>query len=431
MNTLTLSKYKKPDKPLVVKLKGSKSFTNRALILASIANGKSRLLNASHSDDTALLVSALRELGFNITKEEDTLVVDGGIENINLKSYKINIGPAGTVVRFLTAFCSAVPGLQVELFGTERMHKRPIGDLVEALKSIGADIDYLGDEGSPPLLIRGKKLKGGKVKLSGSISSQYFTALMQISSLCEESLDIEVIGKQTSSSYIDMTASTLKSFGVELLNSNYERYTFKEHVVPKALDYHVEGDGSGASYFFGLAALIEDSIKVYNVSYDSVQGDIKFVDILKNMGCKVAYGKDDAPWVKVTGTSKLDGVETNMDLLPDCAQTLAVVAAFASGTTKITGLHTLRHKETDRIKAVQTELKKSEIETESTEDSLSIFGGNPKSATFDTYEDHRMAMSFALMASKVDEIKINEPEVVGKSFPDFFDELLALGINYK
>ncbi|MCL4151947.1 UNVERIFIED_CONTAM: hypothetical protein GTU68_003045 [Idotea baltica] len=309
------------------------------------------------------------------------------------------------------------------------MHQRPIADLVDALRQMGAEIEYQATKGCPPLKIIGKKIKGSKVSLNGNISSQYFSALMLTASLYENPLEINVIGKQTSSSYIDMTIKSLRDFGINFENDNYQHYKLSNLDKPKAINYLVEGDASGASYFWGFAALTSESVRVYNLSIDSIQGDIKFLEIIKEMGCEVNYSNSDIPWTEVKGVNKLKAVNTNMDLLPDTAQTLAVIAAFAEGRTKITGLHTLRHKETDRIQAVVNELEKSGIETKATDDSLEVLGGEPKTATYDSYDDHRMAMSFALMSCRLDDIIINDPEVVNKSFPTFFNEFQRLGIK--
>lgn len=429
MKSIKLKKFKKPDYPLEVYLKGSKSYTNRALILACLANGKSYLKNASDSDDTHLLVKGLNQLGFSVKFVDSTIEVNGGVESILPKKVTIDIGPAGTVMRFLTGLISAIPGLEVELRGSERMHQRPIADLVDALRQMGAKIEYLGTAGCPPLKIIGEKLRGAKVSLNGNVSSQYFSALMLTASLYENPLEINVVGTQTSASYIDMTIKSLKDFGVNLENDAYQNYKVNNLEVPKAIEYLVEGDASGASYFWGLGALTAENVRVYNLSIDSIQGDIKFLDIMKEMGCEVRHSNSAIPWTEVKGINNLKAVETNMDLLPDTAQTLAVIASFAEGNTKITGLHTLRHKETDRIQAVVNELRKSGIETRATDDSLEVIGGQPRAATYDTYEDHRMAMSFALISARLDNIIINEPEVVNKSFPTFFNEFQRLGIK--
>ncbi|MCO6431314.1 MAG: 3-phosphoshikimate 1-carboxyvinyltransferase [Deltaproteobacteria bacterium] len=421
-----------PSAPLSgeVFIPGSKSYTNRALILASLADGKSSLRSFSESDDSVVLCEALKKLGIRIEKQGAELYVCGSGGNFVPYKGEIDVGPAGTSMRFLAALCAFVPGCELVLKGSERMHKRPIKELTEALKTLGADIEYLGSEGCPPLLIRGVKApKKAQVRMNGSVSSQFFTALMLTASLFGE-LAIDVKGEQISKSYIDMTLSSLKAFGLEGRNESYRRYILSGSGALTPCNYQIEGDASGASYFWGLAAVSGGSIKVRNINPNSAQGDVRFPLLLKKMGCSAESGYEEGVgWILLQGSERLKGITADMSLMPDTAQTLAVIAAFASSPSRLTGLSTLRIKETDRLNALQVELKKMGITTEIGDDYIVIHPGQPGAASIATYEDHRMAMSFAVAAAKIHGIIIEEPNVVTKSFPTFWSKMKALGFS--
>lgn len=421
-----------------VVLPGSKSFTNRALVVAALASGKSTLTLASLSNDSLVLMEGLRHLGVRMERDGDTVIVygTGGV----FVPYKgsIDVGPAGTSMRFLTSVAALVPGGDIVLCGSERMHQRPIGDLVEAWRSLGADIEYLGTEGCPPLRIRGKAASayGSTVAVPGDMSSQFMTSLIQVAPLLPGGLSISVIGEQVSRSYIDMTSTVMGAFGVAIDNHSYERYDVP-HRAFVARDYQVEGDASGGSYFWGLAALAGGSIRVWNTRPDSCQGDVMFPQLLAQMGCDVrssadsddAGANEESGWIEVSRSGPLRGCVVDMEQMPDTAMTLAVVAACAEGETTITGLQTLRHKETDRLAAMKAELASVGIESDITEDSITVVGGVPHGALIRTYDDHRMAMSFALLGAVCEGILIADPDVVGKSFPRFWEEWAALGMG--
>lgn len=410
-----------------ITIPGSKSFSNRALVMASLTKGEVKLFGLSESDDTAAMRKALQLLGVNIISKNDSTIVVGNGGIFLPFSGEINIGAAGTTMRFLTSICSLVPG-EIILDGSERMRERPIGELVQALRTLGVEINYIGKENCPPFKIKGGSLKGGPVKLNGEISSQYFTSLLLISPVLENGLEIEIIGEQISKSYIDMTVDSLREHGVEVINDNYKKYITKKEAKYKAGDFYIEGDASGATYFWALAAITGNTIRVNNVLPSSSQGDMKFPDILEKMGCRVIKNEKEK-WIEVTGADKLNSIEVDMSNMPDTAQTLAVVAAFAIGKTKIKGLTTLKIKETDRLLALKNELKKMDINSEIGDDYIIIEGGKPKGAIIDTYKDHRMAMAFAVAGAKIKGIKINEPEVVSKSFPDFWEMLEQAGVE--
>lgn len=410
---------------------GSKSYTNRSLIIAALASGVSKLSLASTSSDSEAMTKALRLLGVSIEEKTGphgtTLTVEGTGGALNPYHGEINVGPAGTTMRFLTALCAAIPGIDVVLSGSERMHARPIQELVTALRDLGAEIDYLGTEGCPPLRIRSKAhLKGGTITMNGTVSSQFISAILLTAPLNTNKLTIEIAGDQISKSYIDMTLQSVREFGVSITNESYKRYLCGagQKYQPRATQ--IEGDASGASYLWGLAAVSQGKVTVQNVNPQSAQGDIHFPEVLMRMGCSVS---SDSRSITVTGPKTLKGIEIDMSNMPDVAQTLAVIAAFAQGVTTMRGLSTLRVKETDRIAALHTELEKVGIRSEPGPDYLIVHGGTPHGARIKTYDDHRMAMSFAIMSARVASIEIEEPHVVEKSFPTFWAALRESGIQ--
>jgi 3-phosphoshikimate 1-carboxyvinyltransferase len=411
-----------------VAIPGSKSYTNRALILASLAAGTSRLVGASPSEDSEVLARCLRLLGIEIeSSNEGEITVRGGPQKLKPFQGVLDVGPAGTAMRFLTALCAAIPGADITLQGSARMHQRPIHDLVIALRDAGATIEYLGTEGSPPLRIRSvRRLRGNALSISGATSSQFISAVALVTPLFEHGVSLEICGQKTSTSYIDMTLQSLADFGVIASREHYKKIKIAACDAYAPRLYQIEGDASGASYLWGIAALSGTSVTVLNVNPNSAQGDIGFPKLLECMGCSVTYQNHS---ITVRGPDRLLPIEANMELMPDTAQTLAVIAACAQGASKITGLKTLRIKETDRIQAMQTELHKVGVSSEAGPDYLIIRGSRPTGGRIATYEDHRMAMSFAMLACRTNGIVIEKPEVVAKSFPTFWRTLDQLGIR--
>jgi len=408
---------------------GSKSFTNRALVMAALSRGKSRILGYSDSDDSEILIKVLKKVGVKIIKTNKQIIIQGNGGVFKEFNGTINLGMAGTAMRFFTAVACLIPG-KIILDGNERMRQRPIAELINGLRKLGAEIRYLQKQGCPPIEISKPIKKGGVVSMNGGVSSQYFTALLLIAPVLTNGLEIKVIGKQISKSYIDMSISGLKDFGVKVKNENYRKYIVSDRERYKATRYIVEGDASGASYFWAIAAVSQGKIKVKNINPVSLQGDVKFADLLKRMGCEVVKNKKEK-WIEVEGVGELMGIEANMEQMPDTAQTLAMVAAFAKGETKITGLHTLKDKETDRLLALQAELAKMNIKTKIGPDYIVIEGGKPKGAFIKTYNDHRMAMAFAVAGVKIPGVVIENPGVVAKSFPEFWNKFNSLGIETK
>lgn len=428
MNEITLNSFRQP-LTTSVNLPGCIGYTIRALNLAALTKGNVKIINPLKSDDTYSMVEALRSLGIEIQEGDDYFLVVGDISDIKDQDYEINIGLSGRSARTLLALLSIVPGTKVMTCAAP-FKKRPIADLVDGLRQLGADITYLEREGYLPVQINSQTLRSGTVRMPGALSSQYFSAIMMIAPAIG-GITIEVEGEQSSRPFIDMTIGIMKAFGVDVTNENYHAYTVSGSIAYRnPQQYQVEPEATSASYFFAIAALTGSTIKVLHIDPDSLQGDIYFADVLAKMGCQVRKHKKEK-WIEVTGPKTLKSVTVNMNATPDLVPTLAVLAAFAEGKTIITNIAHARLKETDRIKAPATELKKMGIRTESTDDSLTVYGGKPKAAKIETYHDHRMAMAFAVAGMRLEGMSITDPRVVNKSFPEFWDVLAALTITEK
>jgi len=407
----------------IITAPASKSYTNRALVLAALVKNSVTIKNPLFSDDTKAMAACLMQLGIEVSIHHDRIEVKGSIDDIEEKEYQLNADLSGTTIRFLLALSCLVPGTKI-VSGKKGLNKRPIKDLVDALSQLGAKIEYLDKEGYPPVRVSSSKLSPGTVKMNGTVSSQYISAILMIAPLIGE-ITVEVIGDQISKPYIDMTIDTMKQFGITISNKDYKRYTIPGDQKYNTNQYLVEGDVSSASYFFAIAALTKSILTVKNVKPNSMQADMRFLKILKDLGNKITYKKGQ---VTITGKG-IKPVSVDMQDCPDQIQTLGVLAAFADGITKITGIQSLRLKETDRVIALERELNKMGIKTSSSRDTLVIHGGKPKPARIDTYGDHRMAMSFAVAAALLSGMEINDPDVVGKTFPDFWKILNAIGIK--
>ena len=404
-------------KKVTVKIPGSKSVTHRALIISALAKGRSTILNPLDSEDTQITAQALRDMGVSVPEISMKMLIEGFDGNVTPKRSDIFLKDSGTSMRFFTAVSTLGNG-EFILTGSERLRERPIGHLVNALRVLGADISCRDDR-FPPVLVRAKGLRGGNVELDVSESSQYLSAILLVLPYAEKESTIHLTSPLSSRPYVDITVDMMKEFGAEVkwldertvaVNNN-RRYVGKE--------YHVEGDCSSAAYFWAAAAILGIEVRTVNVNLGTRQGDIKFLDILEEMGCEV---RRDTGGVTVIG-SELKGVNVDMNLLPDQVPTLSVVAAFAEGITTIRNVSHLRIKESDRLSAVAKELTRTGIKVVEKEDGLIIHGGKPKGARIDTYNDHRIAMSFAIMGLKVGGMKISNPLCVNKSFPDFWNLL--------
>ena len=400
-----------------VEILGSKSYTNRALIIASLTEGKTILNNPLYSDDTKYMIESLEKLGVKFEKSDKKLVVYGNGGNFQVnKNTELFCGLAGTTSRFLTGLLTLMKD-DVIITGEGKMLERPISDLVDGLRQIGINIEYLGKEGSLPLKGNGKNISGNEISINGGVSSQYFTALMMVAPLLKDGLKINVIGEQVSKSYIDITCDIMKSFGVNVINNNYKEYIIKSTKY-KAIEYNIEGDWSSASYFCCLGALIDGGIEINNLNNNSVQGDKHFAKLIEEVGAVVEY-KNNSVFIK---KDKIKPINVNMELMPDTAMSLAVLLSFANGKSRIDGLSTLKNKETDRLLAMKNELDKLSIETE-IGDYIVVCGGNHHKVIreIETYNDHRIAMSFAIAGAVLDGVVIKNPEVVSKSFPNFWE----------
>ncbi|WP_309500103.1 3-phosphoshikimate 1-carboxyvinyltransferase [Sulfurovum sp.] len=421
MNTLTLKPISKIEGE--IHLPGSKSLSNRALLVAALAVGTTKITNLLESDDTRHMLGALKQLGIKYTlsqnKTECTITGNAGaIHSADLQ--ELFLGNAGTAMRPLCAALCLGTGSYF-LTGEPRMKERPIGHLVDALKQAGAKITYKENEGYPPLLIEAHGLCGGEVQIDGAISSQFLTALLLAAPLAKEDMTISIIGELVSKPYIDITLHIMKIFGVEVSNENYKTFTIKGRQNYKATKtFMVEGDASSASYFLAAAAIKGGKVKVTGIGRKSIQGDILFIDVLEKMGAKVEWGDD---YVAVS-RGELYAIDMDFNHIPDAAMTIATAALFAKGTTVLRNIYNWRVKETDRLSAMATELRKVGAEVEEGEDYLKITPPEVlKHAAIDTYDDHRMAMCFSLLALDPASVTINDPECTSKTFPAYFEEL--------
>ncbi len=409
-----------------VKAPSSKSYTNRALLIAALSGGETRVINALESDDTKYMAEALRQLGIKVDKDGATFTVFGKGGRFDIPDEPLFLGNAGTAMRFLTTACALVDSGHIILKGNERMNERPIADLLEALKPLGVSAHSIKNDGCPPVLVEGGGIAGSITKIKGDKSSQYFTSILLCAPYAKKDVTIETIGELTSKSYIDMTIASMREFGINVENSDYKSFKVKAGQVYHARDYVVEGDFSSASYLFAAAAITGSKVKVTGVNPSSSQGDMHFVDALVKMGCSRDNGPD---WIEIKGPEKLKAIpEIDMNNMPDVAMTLAVVAAFAEGETRIINVANMRIKETDRIKATVTELQKMGIDASELPDGLIINGGDMHGASIDTYDDHRIAMCFAIAGLRVSGIFIKDEECVSKTYPDFFDVLKKMVI---
>lgn len=411
-----------------VRVPGSKSLTNRALLLAALANGTTKITNALFSDDSLYFASALQTLGFNLTlnPEHSCMLVEGLSGTIPTPKANLFVGNAGTAARFLTAFLTLGKG-EYTLDGDARMRERPIGDLLDALGQLGADLSALNPQPCaicPPLKIIASGLQGGKVRVAGNISSQYLSALLMVAPYARTPVEIEVSTELNSKPYVDMTLGVMADFGIAVERDDYQSFRIKPGHYSSLENYLVEADASAASYFFAAAAICGGRVRVEDIRRESKQGDIRFLDILAEMGCGVT---ETAAYIEVTGANELRGLDVDMRDIPDTAQTLAAAAPFASSPTRIRGIASARVKETDRISATCTELRRLGVRVDEHQDGMTIYPcGNVQPACVQTYNDHRMAMSFALIGLRAAGISIADPGCVSKTFPNFFGVLEGL-----
>ncbi|MBI1173981.1 MAG: bifunctional 3-phosphoshikimate 1-carboxyvinyltransferase/cytidylate kinase [Sideroxydans sp.] len=410
-----------------VQLPGSKSISNRVLLLAALAEGATEVRDLLHSDDTERMLDALRTLGVQVEALGDNAYrVTGCGGNFPVKEAKLFLGNAGTAFRPLTA-ALALAGGSYELSGVARMHERPIGDLVDALRQLGADIKYLGNEGYPPLQISPGMLAGNTVQVRGDVSSQFLTGLLMALPLSGEAVVVDVAGELISRPYIEITLAMMARFGVRVERQGWQRFmVFGAQRYQSPGIVHVEGDASSASYFLAAGAIGGGPVRVLGVGRDSVQGDVRFAEALQQMGARIELGDN---WMEAAApeTGKLKAIDLDCNHIPDAAMTLAVAALFADGTTTLRNIASWRVKETDRIAAMAVELRKVGATVEEGADYLRITPpAQTRHAAIDTYDDHRMAMCFSLAAFGDAGMRINDPRCVAKTFPDYFERFAAV-----
>ncbi len=406
----------------VVNIPGSKSISNRALLLATLAKGKTTLTNLLDSDDIRYMLESLKQLGVNYQLSENNTVCE--LEGLGkplstTQAQTLFLGNAGTAMRPLCAALTLGSG-EFTLTGEPRMEERPIGDLVDSLRQLGASVSYLKNDGFPPLTINADGLNGGEVEIAGDLSSQFLTALLMVAPLTKDTVNINIKGELVSKPYIDITIALMAQFGVEVINHDYRRFeiqTGQQYVSPgKVL---VEGDASSASYFLAAGAIQGGEVKVTGVGKLSIQGDVKFADVLEKMGADIEWGDDYI----IARQAKLTAVDLDMNHIPDAAMTIATAALFAEGTTRITNIYNWRIKETDRLSAMATELRKVGAIVEEGHDFIAVTPPQVlNTAAIDTYNDHRMAMCFSMLAFADCGITINDPDCTSKTFPTYFTE---------
>lgn len=423
MESLTLQPIARVDG--TINLPGSKSVSNRALLLAALANGTTVLTNLLDSDDVRHMLNALKALGVHYTLSDDRTRCDvtgngGALQSAD--ALELFLGNAGTAMRPLAA-ALCLGRNNIVLTGEPRMKERPIGHLVDALRQGGAQIDYLEQENYPPLRLRGG-FTGGNVEVDGSVSSQFLTALLMTAPLAPHDTVITIKGELVSKPYIDITLHLMKTFGVEVENQAYQRFVVRgAQAYQSPGNYLVEGDASSASYFLAAGAIKGGTVKVTGIGRNSVQGDIRFADVLEKMGAIVTWGDD---FISCT-RGDLNAIDMDMNHIPDAAMTIATAALFAKGTTTMRNIYNWRVKETDRLFAMTTELRKVGAIVEEGEDYIRVTPpAQLQFAEIGTYNDHRMAMCFSLVALSDTPVTILDPKCTAKTFPDYFEQLARI-----
>ncbi|MAG91569.1 3-phosphoshikimate 1-carboxyvinyltransferase [Candidatus Woesearchaeota archaeon] len=415
---IELNSIKNLDAEIIVP--GSKYVANRLLIICALADGTSVLRNMPENDDINNAIAALSNFGVEIKKNNDELTIHGN--KLISPNNEINVGDSGTLLRFITGFASLVNG-NVNITGSKRIKERPIIDLLKSLNDLGVKSRSLNGE-CPPVVIEGGNFKGGTTKISGEKSSQFISSLLLVAPYAQNDVEIIVETDLVSKGYVDLTIDLMKKFGVNVERQDYRQFKVKAGQKYRAMEFNVPADFSSANYFFAAAAIVPGKVKIKNLDAELTQPEAKFVEILESMGCKINKNNES---LELIGPSTLRGIEADMSSMPDSVQTLAVVALFAEGTTKITNVGHLKYKESDRINDTAKELKKLNADINVEADKLVIKKSELKPNTIDPHNDHRMAMSFALIGLKVSGIKIENPECVNKSFPKFWDTLRNIG----
>jgi|688.fasta_scaffold02661_4 3-phosphoshikimate 1-carboxyvinyltransferase len=417
-----------------IKIPGCLSYTTRGLILASLTEQEVILENPLESEDVIALKESLQTLGIQIQQTKDGLLVKNSIKDVQIPTQKtitefgdvdflVNINLSGRSARSLLPLLCLIPGEKILTAGKPFL-KRPMHPQVDGLRQLGAEIEYLGEYGKLPVKINSSTLREGVVKMPGNISSQFFAGIMMIAPLVGQ-IELIVEGDQVSKSYIDMTIEAMKNFGVEVENNDYQSYLIRPNQKYQTVNYKIESDYSTASYFGVLAALTGSSLVLEGLRSDSLQGDKLVFEALQQMGNEVVFENNN---LSIFGKS-LKPFKLDMERAIDQPPAMSILAAFCQGESQISGVEILQYKESNRLEAIQKELSKMQIATQTDGKTLSIFGGNPKSAQVSTYHDHRIAMSFALAGFKLPDMLIENPEVVSKSYPEFWKVLQKLGLR--
>jgi 3-phosphoshikimate 1-carboxyvinyltransferase len=415
-----------------VRLPGSKSISNRTLLLAALSEGATTIHDLLDSDDTQVMLAALKSLGIRWEQLDERIhVVHGAAGVLPVGQADLFMGNAGTAIRPLTAALAVIGG-DYTLHGVQRMHERPIGDLVDALNAVGARIDYTGNPGYPPLRIGRGSIATTRMSVRGNVSSQFLTALLMAAPLMakDEALTIEVEGELISKPYIEITLNLMRRFGVTVEQDGWAAFTVRPGQAYRSPgSIHVEGDASSASYFLAAGAIAGGPVRVEGVGRDSIQGDVRFADALEQMGATIVKGDS---WIEARSNGVLKAVDLDFNHIPDAAMTIAVAALYADGTSTLRNIASWRVKETDRLAAMATELRKVGAIVEEGEDYLRVTPPAALSpATIDTYDDHRMAMCFSLasldgQARRGNAMRINDPKCVAKTFPDYFETFASI-----
>ena len=402
-----------------VKLPGSKSISNRVLLLAALSEGETRIRNLLDSEDTTVMLAALARLGVRV----DSSTVQGVGGEFPVKSAELHLGNAGTAFRPLLAALALARG-EYRLSGVARMHERPIGDLVDALRRCGARIDYAGEEGFPPLVVHPAEIRASAVRVRGDVSSQYLSALLMALPTRGKQVSVEVEGELVSKPYVEITLNLMRRFGVQIEREGWTRFTVPAKRYASPGEIRVEGDASSASYFLAAGAIGGGPVRVEGVGRASIQGDVRFAEVLEAMGARISMGED---WIEASGGGKLKPIDADLNHIPDAAMTAAVAALFADGPSAIRNIASWRVKETDRIAAMAKELRKLGARVEEGRDYLKITPpARLAPAAIATYDDHRMAMSFSLAALGGVRVRIDDPDCVAKTFPQYFDALASV-----
>jgi 3-phosphoshikimate 1-carboxyvinyltransferase len=399
-----------------VSVPGSKSYTHRMLIAVSLADGTCIVENGLQSEDTLLTMDALRQMGVSIDRVGNRFEVKGRKGNLKAPEKPVYLGNSGTSMRLLAGVAALCQGV-CTLTGSDRMKQRPIQDLLDALSNIGVEAKSIDANGCPPVEIFGGTVKGGKTELRCSVSSQFLSSLLLIGPYTKAGIDIQVTEGPVSKPYIDMTVEVMQRCGVIVERKKYDSFSVPGGQFYKAGTYFVEPDCSQAGYFWGAAAITGAKVKVFGITQNTRQGDVKFAQVLAKMGC---HFKEEPDGISIKG-GELNGINVDMADMPDMVPTLAVVAAFAKGTTRIENVEHLKAKESDRLGSVVNELLKMGIEATCSDSGMIVKGGNPKGAEIKTYNDHRIAMSFSMAGLKVPGIMIHDEQCVEKSFPNYWE----------